>query len=1068
MRLPFWRRSRQTHTSDATVGTPLSHPQQVDAALDAGDEPEQEPAAAEAANANEVRVTLTVEQVERAAHDLTFLADVLGLDSNDERLPAFQQQLRQAVEQESATQSKADGQQSVIAATLLEWLNTRPRRKQRQFLEAHVELLSPESDEILQALIEQYDGRPEQQYLRDMQRLLRDAHQRRDNVSAIAAMREAYVNAYGGLVLDVPEWLEQVKQQLAEIEAAGRPDQTASARINLLRAAVSRAQSDEALSPETLAELHALLWDALDDDASIYQRQMQEEGISSLQDTLGIYRIERYAIQYATAQNNLGTAYRSRIAGERRANLEEAIRCYQEALRVRTLDAFPVDYHSTLLNRALTEADQEDWAAMAETYTQALDAEDFLVSLAGSIAGQDAVLRDGQSAATRGAFALARLQRLEEAAVLVEHGRARGMVTALALDLANPAQIGNLQRRAQYVEAREALQQAQQFLNAPIVLDIDPESLPSDPAVRRQMLDNAQREVYLEREADFQRAKIHYDAVVTEIRAAGDPADFLQPALDELTILRAAGRGGQGHALVYLLATPWGGLALAALDANPDLSTAARFAALELPLLTDDLVNGLIETQEQGESHRVLSGFAWAQEDAGFGRLLYDWSGETLRATATTLYQANMAAGQSGAFALAMQALLTIPDCAAFADVPLEVLREDTPERRQQWAMLENSFNHILMRLEVKRCLTQLSDAALRKLVGWLREEGATGVTLIPCGALAAFPLLAAEVAPGKTFAESLPASVAPSARALIQITEAQTQTDRATSRAGVYAVGDPRPTHQELIWGEAEALTIAKLARLLGMPGEAKVQEKARRGWLIEKLQAGLVVDASCHGSFDSRSPLDSALLLANGERLTLRDMLSHAVELRGLRLLILSACQTAILDLRGARDEVRSLAAGMYQAGAQAVLAALWSVDDRATYLLMVRFAQIWLPQMKTMPPAEALALAQQWLRTCTWADLAAWHADATIIPTEEERREAGASPDYAEEAFDTEHAGDPVGATKGQPRATRGRGTRVDSEDANDMIREWGQRHLEPDEHAHPFADPIYWAAFQITGW
>src|SRR5258708_30445810 len=128
----------------------------------------------------------------------------------------------------------------------------------------------------------------------------------------------------------------------------------------------------------------------------------------------------------------------------------------------------------------------------------------------------------------------------------------------------------------------------------------------------------------------------------------------------------------------------------------------------------------------------------------------------------------------------------------------------------------------------------------------------------------------------------------------------------------------------------------------------------------MIEVLRTGVVVNASCHGMFDLRNFLRCRLILAHEEELTLADMLSDQVDLRGLRLLILSACQTAILDLQGARDEVRSLAAGMLQAGAAAILASLWSVDDQATYLLMVRFALEWFPQLHMDPPATALAPA------------------------------------------------------------------------------------------------------------
>ena len=85
-----------------------------------------------------------------------------------------------------------------------------------------------------------------------------------------------------------------------------------------------------------------------------------------------------------------------------------------------------------------------------------------------------------------------------------------------------------------------------------------------------------------------------------------------------------------------------------------------------------------------------------------------------------------------------------------------------------------------------------------------------------------------------------------------------------------------------------------------------------------------GSTVDAK-NGYFHPVDFLQSALLLAQGQQLRLGSLLSHQVDMRGLRLLILSACQTAVLDVRGAVDEVRSLAAGMLQSGADAVLTSL-----------------------------------------------------------------------------------------------------------------------------------------------
>ena len=55
-------------------------------------------------------------------------------------------------------------------------------------------------------------------------------------------------------------------------------------------------------------------------------------------------------------------------------------------------------------------------------------------------------------------------------------------------------------------------------------------------------------------------------------------------------------RGPAGHGLVYLLSTPWGGMALAALSANP-VMVPSRARLLPLPDLTSDFVSDLIQAE---------------------------------------------------------------------------------------------------------------------------------------------------------------------------------------------------------------------------------------------------------------------------------------------------------------------------------------------------------------------------------------------------------------------------------------------------------------------------------------
>lgn len=98
--------------------------------------------------------------------------------------------------------------------------------------------------------------------------------------------------------------------------------------------------------------------------------------------------------------------------------------------------------------------------------------------------------------------------------------------------------------------------------------------------------------------------------------------------------------------------------------------------------------------------------------------------------------------------------------------------------------------------------------------------------------------------------------------------------------------------------------------------------------------------------------------------------------LDFRGLDLVVLSACETALGDLLG--DGVFGLQRGFKKAGAKSILMSLWKVDDESTCLLMTEFYKNWITKGQTKH--DALEAAKQTVRSHTekgWDDPKYWAA-------------------------------------------------------------------------------------------
>lgn len=126
-------------------------------------------------------------------------------------------------------------------------------------------------------------------------------------------------------------------------------------------------------------------------------------------------------------------------------------------------------------------------------------------------------------------------------------------------------------------------------------------------------------------------------------------------------------------------------------------------------------------------------------------------------------------------------------------------------------------------------------------------------------------------------------------------------------------------------------------------------------------------LVHIASHYVFKAGDDKNSYLLLGGkstggqGFRLTLADMRDdQRMDFKGIELLTLSGCQTALGSNDSDGREIDGLGITAQRKGAKAVVATLWPVDDASVGLLMATFYKLWVTT-PGMTKAEALQQAQ-----------------------------------------------------------------------------------------------------------
>ncbi len=288
-----------------------------------------------------------------------------------------------------------------------------------------------------------------------------------------------------------------------------------------------------------------------------------------------------------------------------------------------------------------------------------------------------------------------------------------------------------------------------------------------------------------------------------------------------------------------------------------------------------------------------------------------------------------------------------------------DVPRKEIGERIER---LRTDLRQPSARRDAQLAAIALYDRLLRPVIGQIPVG--SRLVLIPDKELNAVPFAGLiDLETGRYLIEDHPLSLAHSAslyaRAIRACATRVAPEARPTMRA--LAVGDPAINPQR--WGverlsgaAAEAEAVSELYPRAALLADTD----ATRRRFLEELPASDVVHFAGHAIHRPGPPALSRLLLTpepNHDSGALSAEELGQVRLDHLKLVVLSACSTAP-GSRARGEGVAGLARAFRLAGAPAVLASLWDVDDRATRHLLLTFHRHWLAGDEA---ASALRTAQ-----------------------------------------------------------------------------------------------------------
>ncbi len=663
-----------------------------------------------------------------------------------------------------------------------------------------------------------------------------------------------------------------------------------------------------------------------------------ERAIAYCQEALKVYTFDAFRQDWAMTQNNLAVAYRDRIRGDKACNLERAISYCQEALKVYTFDAFPQDWAATQNNLAIAyskrirgeKADNLEIAIAA--YQEALKVRTF-----------DAFPQDW--AATQNNLAIAYRYRI------------RGE-KADNLEIAIKSYHNALQIYTKDSDPLNCLQTAQNLG----ILHYDQKQWQQATEAYNTAIE-AVENARLEALNPQSRQEVLSNAIDIFHRIVQAHLNLNQPEKALEYIERSKGRN-----LVELIT-----------QKNLQPQGVSQEIIAQLNELKQRVVNEQIRLQHQSINQNLMRSdnlTPYVQDHSYLKEYQQDLDNFIAREIKDPLFSLTQKVepipftdiqALTDAETCLLQWYITGEKILAFlvsAEGEVKVWQSSEDDVKQLFDTIKNYLQLYYSgngkqewRNQLSNLLQTFADILHINDILALIPDTCQRLIIIPHWFLHILPIHAFPINKNQILQDKYNIQYAPSCQILQKIS----QTFHHSEFNKLFAIQNPT---KDLFYTDLE---VNILSTFFTEP-QVIAQDNATKNAVLPHLKSSdnHCYHFSCHGGFNPDNPLESALLLANKEPLTLGEIFE--LRLHKCRLITLSACETGLIDLNSISDEYIGLPSGFLFAGSPSVVSSLWTVNDLSTSFLMIKLYEILFDENQQVSVPVALKMAQNWLKNLT----------------------------------------------------------------------------------------------------